>query len=991
MPLAPSARVVIIAALALAFPLAGRTAPPEEVYPVRLGTSEHSLSLNGSWRFKYRPGSALGDDRDFSSPGFGDAAWATIAVPGHWELQGFAEPKYAKVDDGTGLYRRTFQVPANWTGERIFLRFEGVLYGFDAWINGTKVGTWASAYNPVSFDITDALKPGADNLLAIKVSTHSHGWEFDTNDCWALSGIYRDVTLFAVPKNHLIGFSTETKLQPDGSALLTVTATRSGPGQVRGRLIGPDGMLVNEFDLPEKSGVVLAIARPQLWTAESPALYRVELALDSGQKVSERIGLREVAVRNGVLQLNGRSIKLRGADHHDLWPINGRVATEELMRRDLELMRAANINFIRTSHYPPHPRFLELCDELGFYVMDEVPFGFGENHLNDPDYQETLLTRAGATIQRDRNHASVVIWSVGNENPNTPLTLATGQRVKQLDPSRPICFPQIGTYFPTSYHELPDWVDLYAPHYPNLATVRDYATRLERPVIFTEYAHALGLAADQLQDEWAVMQASPRLAGGAVWMFQDQGILRSANSTQSPDSSHNLGLAVWPDSSHYYDTAGNLGMDGLVYSDRTPQPDYWEVRKVYSPVQIPEATLPLRPGANRFPLHVENRFDFRSLAGFTLEWALVANGQRLSAGAQPLQAAAHATETITIETNLPVDRAGPFTWLELRCLNEQGTSLYERHVRLSADSAIKPSAALLRERVEGSLSLDEAEDAIRITHPTFSLTVDRRTGEISFRDPAGQILAAGPYPHIGRRWTEGELVRSPKELTWTGAFLRNATELHTTVARQADGIVVKVSGSYARPDAPEQLLVGETVLLVKANGGVEVSYDFRPINGQGLLLEAGVSFVVPPTKEEFRWVGAGPYAGFPGKDALNEFGRYHLSRADLYFEGNRRAVEVAVLSDARGSGLSLLGDAMDVAVERVSAGTIFSHNALISGRGTKFARPDAFVEAKATPTISGHFMLVPLNGVWPATFTNWFGPGSETATPFHPYFHSYDQ
>jgi beta-galactosidase len=328
---------------------------------------------------------------------------------------------------------------------------------------------------------------------------------------------------------------------------LEIVASTNRPATGTGQLRAPDGTVVHEFSFSSEAGTILRIAQPHLWTAETPALYTLELALASGQRISETIGLRQVTVVDGVLRLNGRPIKLRGVDHHDLWPEQGRVATEERMRRDLALMRAANINFIRTSHYPPHPRLLELCDELGFYVMDEVPFGFGDAHLTDPAYQEDLFVRARATLQRDRNRASVIIWSVGNENPNTPLTFATGKLVKQLDPSRPICFPQVGSYFGRSHGDLPPWVDIYAPHYPVVATVENYAQTLTRPVIFTEYAHALGLATDRIEAQWAVMQASPRLAGGAVWMFQDQGILRP--SAKPVDHSAPT-ISVWPDATH---------------------------------------------------------------------------------------------------------------------------------------------------------------------------------------------------------------------------------------------------------------------------------------------------------------------------------------------------------------------------------------------------------------------------------------------------------
>src|SRR6478609_866045 len=969
----------LAAGLCLAGIVSFLSAEPVEVYPAQA----NSLSLNGTWEFAYRAG-PLTD----AAP----AAFAPIAVPGHWELQGFAEPKYGKeLVEGAGFYHRTFRVPAAWTGQRVMLRFDGVLSGFDAFVNGTPVGSWASGYNPVTFDITDRLRADADNELTVNVTTRSHGWEFDTNDCWSLAGIYRDVTLFAVPAAHLTHYTARTTLAADGSATLVVNTQLCAPAEVTGRLLGPDGKLAAKFEFGSDKATVgearVALPQPQLWTAESPSLYTLELALSSGQKITEKIGLRQVTIVDGVLQLNGRPIKLRGVDHHDIWPDTGRATDETKMRRDLELIKAANCNFVRTSHYPPHPRLIELCDEMGLYVMDEVPFGFGEKHLDDENYRAALLTRAEATVRRDENRPSVIIWSIGNENQNTPITIATARRVKELDPSRPVCFPQIGSYFAKSYGELTDDIDIYAPHYPSLATVKDYAEKLTRPVIFTEYAHALGLATDQVQAQWAVMQANPRLAGGAIWMFQDQGILRPAPAGQTPASTHELGLALWPDETHYYATSGNQGTDGIVYSDRTPQVDFWQVRKVYSPVQIATGKLSLSPGSNRLSIPVENRFDFRSLTGCKLEWSLVANGQTLQSGVIPLQAAVHATETVTIPVDAPPGLASAFVWLELRCRDEQGVPFYERSIHLASAKLTKDAWQL----AAAPLTLDETPEAVTVGHPAFRLTVARAIGEATLRDAQGNILASGFQPHTGRRLTEGEFVRAKKENPWSGALLAAGAAPEITATRGDGTVTLHIRGRYPRPGVPDEALEGGAVLTVHAAGLVEVAYDYAPVNGHGLLLEAGFALRAADSATEFHWVGDGPYPGYPGKDVLNEFGRFHLNRADLNFSGNRRSVELAALVSPAGTGVLLIPDGVaDVAVEDNAGGVVLSHNAVLAGRGTKFVGPDAFPKAEDTPRIAGHFTLLPLGQDWPKALRNALGePGA--AKPFNPYYHSYDR
>jgi beta-galactosidase len=475
-------------------------------------------------------------------------------------------------------------------------------------------------------------------------------------------------------------------------------------------------------------------------------------------------------------------------------------------------------------------------------------------------------------------------------------------------------------------------------------------------------------------------------------MFQDQGILRTADANQTPATTHNLGLAVWPDAQHYYDSAGNQGMDGIVYSDRTPQPDYWEVRKVYSPVQITPVSLPLRPGHNGFTLQVENRFDFRALNGVTLEWSLILDGRSMQRGALPLRTAARSTETIEFPVEWPADLPPGFLWLELRCVDSQGMAFYERGIRIDS-LLIRSVLDSLRTSAAVSIpTIDESPAKFRVRNWNGELELNRTTGETTLRSEGGGVLATGLLPHAGRRLTEGEFMRSKKESPWTNALLTADSGLETSATRTDDGVLLRMHGRFSRPDAREQALEGEITLLVRNNGTIDVSYDLVPANGHGLLLEAGVALRSSPAATEFHWAGAGPYAGYPGKDALNEFGLYHLNRGDLNFSGNRRGVETAVLASPQGDGILVIPEAAaDIAVENEpGGGVLLSHNALVSGRGTKFVAPDSAVLAENVPRIAGKFSIVTLWSHWPAPLTAWFGaPGA--AKPFQPYYHSYDQ
>ncbi len=306
-------------------------------------------------------------------------------------------------------------------------------------------------------------------------------------------------------------------------------------------------------------------------------------------------------------------------------------------------------------------------------------------------------------------------------------------------------------------------------------------------------------------------------------------------------------------------------------------------------------------------------------------------------------------------------------------------------------ATVTPLASLTRQLSPGALSLDETAATVTVTHPNFRLTADRATGEITLRDAAGATLAAGLRPHAGRRLTEGEFVRAKKESPWSYPLLAVATPPKITVARSGNDITLRVHGRYPRPEAPDEALEGELNLTVKPNGLIEVAYDYIAVNGHGLLLETGVALAGAATATEFQWVGQGPYAGYPGKDALNEFGRFHLSRADLNFSGNRRGVELAALVSPSGTGVLLIPEApADVAVENNATGVVLSHNAVLAGRGTKFVGPDTFPKADTTGHIVGRFTLLPLTPAWPPLLRDWLGDPA-AAKPLEPYYHSYDQ
>ncbi len=573
-------------------------------------------SLNGEWQLKVVEGIVS----DKKVPAL-DATFKSIPVPGCWEAYGFCAPSYDTTRPLTGYYRTTFNVPEAWQGSRIVLRFDGVLYGYDLWINGREVGSWRSGYHTAMFDITPYLhKRSSQQELAMKVISKFPGSDFDCNDDWAPNGIFRDVTLMAVPQTHLKDLTIRTK--------------NTGEVEVATEIANGKKSTVVQHEILDAQGRVVGTSKvehPRLWTAETPYLYTLRTKLiQKGQTLQtfeHRFGFRELTVDGNVLKLNGQPIKLRGVTSHATDPKTVKVIDEASILRDMKLMKEASINYIRTSHYPREPRFYELADSLGFYVIDEVPFGFGDKLLYDAAFYPVLQQRAQATIRRDKNHPSVLIWSLGNENPLTDICIKLGDYVKQqLDASRPICYPQVGSYFRKFKYDFPQVADIYAPHYPTTSQIADFYQRADRPVIFTEYCHTLGISFEDHDRQWELIERTPCIAGGSVWEWVDQGMPFCLQESQKTPEWYGYEERVFTTDKSGFEMYGNKGTDGLLYADRTPLPNYYELQHNYARAFV--------AGIEGNTLNIVNRFDFLNLKdNVTFHWTLTNNRDTVRQGA----------------------------------------------------------------------------------------------------------------------------------------------------------------------------------------------------------------------------------------------------------------------------------------------------------------------------------------------------------------------
>lgn len=856
-------------------------------------------SLNGEWSFKFIDGNDWSAYSDFFREGYDISSWDSIPVPGCWDALGYLTAVYAHPEDVTGLYRTSFEVPADWSGKHIFLNLDGVLRGYDLWINGRKTGSWELANNSCQFDITSFVKTGR-NELSMRVYTRYKGYEFDGNDDWGQVGIHRDVTLFAVPETHVKDLRITSTVAQDQSAEVRFDidvdsfGSRNKNTVIKGEIFCPHLGLKDSFEYKVTTGGTIShvwnVEKPHLWTAETPALYTLRLSVwKKGREVeciSQKFGIREIRIDGNRLLLNNRLFKLRGVTTHATDPRAGKVISDELNLKDMRMMKEANINFIRTSHYPREPRFYELCDSLGFYVMDEVPFGYGDEHLNDSTYQDNLILRAQATVVRDKNHPSVIIWSIGNENDLTEICQVTGKYVQQMDPSRPICYPMMGNYFNRFNFELPDFIDIFAPHYPSSKTLQSYAEKSYKPLIATEYCHTLGQALEDHHEMWEVMQANDNLVGGAIWEWVDQGM---------PDrESEWPGKFAWTDRVWLSETdvikmEGNQGTDGLIYPTRDPLPNYFNIRKNYAQAYILTESTTLTPSSVVLNVEIENRYDFVNLKGkVKCNWEITtAGGKVLISGSESPECPPHGRCTLKIDAS----SALPFTNGDICLLNLNFTDL-------TNGLAVN----------EKSFILNTPEQYRNIIA---SLADGLNTSETSSFIKGDPLWRSGRKPSIAE-----DIILTKKG----GAYITK----YILRGKAGD------DGHYTFSNSE----IAYEGTLSAENGAY--SFSFTPDREGKLLTEAGLALLIDKNLRYFQWVGKGPYTSYPLKDNANEPGVHFLQAGDLYFEGNKMGVDALLCTDVDGNGLLFLPEGVDnVNFEETDEGMLVSFNPVVSGMGRK--------------------------------------------------------
>ncbi|MBN2417588.1 DUF4981 domain-containing protein [bacterium] len=898
------------------------------------------MSLNGRWKFHLASHPAARPP-DFYRPDFDDGGWDFITVPGNWEPQGFGTARYLDeeypfapnppfqdhANNPVGSYRRYFAVPEAWKDKHILLRFGGVRSAMYVWVNGVKVGYSQGSKTPAEFDISTCVKPGERNLVAVEVYRFSDGSYLEGQDAWRISGIEREVSLVAVPRVHIRDFFIHAGLDAacrNGLLSIDLEIENTGAGAVPCRaellLLRRGGTVFRDRkravipgDTCESISFRAELLNVEPWTAETPALYELVLTLSEdagGERTSipVRIGFRSIAIQEGQLRVNGRTVTIRGVNRCETDPLLGRALSLETMIRDITLMKQFNINAVRTSHYPNDPRWLDLCDRYGLYVVDEANIEThgiqfhpgGINYLSDhPDWTAAYLDRTVRMVERDKNHASVIIWSLGNESGDGRNFVTTYSWIKARDPGRPV------QYQPAWWN---DHTDIICPMYRNTDWLLQQHDRdPARPLILCEYAHAMGNAVGNLQDYWDVIDACPGLQGGFIWDWVDQTFLRKH-----------------PDGTPYWAYGGDMGdadlpndssfcANGLVHGDRTLKPHIWEVKKVYQPLRFRLLTY------SDTRIMVENRHDFADLGRYHFEWRVEKNGRTIGKGRWLVpDIPAHGKKIV--ELALPGLDPEPgssyFLTLEAR-LRDDLDGCPANHLAAwdQFELPVAVPAGPVNVEIMPDLVLQEKSNAVAVNGSDFQIVFDTAAGEIrswTYRRIA--LLREGPRPDFWRGGTDSDVARG-NEMPRRCGIWKQAGDLFTPT----DVSMVPVSSKHVRFvvfSAIDSLqCTGRVVYDMYGSGDVIVSYRFAC--GDHPLPEiprVGMVMVLTGEFSGIQWFGRGPHESYADRYTGAAIGLYAGSVWQQYFPyvrpqetGNKTGVRWAALTSAEGVGLLIDG------------------------------------------------------------------------------------
>ncbi len=897
-------------------------------------------SLNGKWKF-YWVSKPADRPLNFYKANFDTKDWADIAVPGCWQLQGYDVPIYINAGypfpknppyidhsfNPVGSYRTTFTLPAGWKGREVFIHFDGVMSAFYLWINGRKVGYSEDSMTPAEFNITKYLRSG-ENILAAQVFRWCDGSYLEDQDAWRYSGIYRDVYLFSAPALHIRDFFAQSDFDENyaNAALkVTVNAVNFSNGKIKGATVEAKLLdyqtqqVVSNFSAtlrgPLKPGeekqveLRANIKNPKKWSAEMPNLYILVISLkDSAGKIIEtercNFGFRKVEIKNGQLLVNGKAIYIKGVNRHEHDPNSGRAISLWRMEQDIRMLKRNNINAVRTSHYPDDPKWYDLCDRYGIYLVDEANIeshgmGHHENPIaNDPNWKHAHLERVIRMVERDKNHPSIIIWSLGNEAGDGSNFEAASTWVHLKDTTRPV------QYEPA--REKP-YTDIVCPMYPSLDFLKRYGQKEQtRPLIMCEYAHAMGNSVGNFQDYRNVIETNKYLQGGFIWDWVDQGLRKTDLN----------GRVFWAYGGDFgekiKEDRGNFCINGLVLPDRKPNPHLLEVKKVYQSVRIEPADLE----NGIFLIH--NKYDFRNLDFLDISFEVSENGRVLERGTVPsLSLAAGENTQLQISYRKPLPKPGSEYYIKVIFSLADDTIWAKKDFVIAWEQFRLPFYAE-PEAVDVSsipdVALAQTDEMVLAAGVDFLVTIGKKTGAIeSFKFRGTELIAKGPVPNFWRAPTDNDIGFDMPRIMGIWKNAGKDRRVDSVSAEQVNEKIVRVIAKSTIPVGEGASY--ETIYTIYGNADVEIDNSIE-LKALGLpqLPRFGMQMEMSKDFNTVRWFGRGPQESYWDRFTGTAVGLYRGSTDRQWHPyirpqetGNKTDVRWAAFTDSKNEGLLVKG------------------------------------------------------------------------------------
>ena len=898
--------------------------------------SPYYQSLNGAWKFHWakEPGER---PVNFYKPGYDVSSWKEIPVPSNWEMLGYGTPIYTNVTypfknfpsmilpqkgftsekepDPVGSYRRNFTLPAGWNNKEIFLHFDGVYSGIYVWVNGNKVGYSQGSNNDAEFDITPYVRQG-ENVLAAEVYRWTDGSYIEDQDMFRLSGIHRDVYLYATPKTHVRDYFIKSEFAGDdySSATFSVKASvknydvkASGKYALNVYLLDPSGKNVAAITQPvtplkskEETAYNLTakVNLPLLWSAEKPNLYSVIISVKDEQgnemeATASKFGFRKIEIKNKRVYINNEQVFFKGVNRHDIHPQFGKAIPVESMIQDIVLMKRHNINTVRTSHYPNSPKMLALYDYYGLYIIDEADL---ENHGNQglsekPSWKAAYVDRITRVVQRDKNHPSVIFWSLGNEGGGGENFKAEADKAHELDPSRPVHYEGNSSY-----------ADIDSQMYPDIPRMSRFdQENSERPYFLCEYVHSMGNAPGNIAEYWDYIEnKSQRMIGACVWDWVDQGINKFGRPLNEFYYGGDFGDKP---------NDGEFSCNGLTTPDRRVTAKLTEIKKIYQYIKFDP--LAISSGI----VEITNRYNFTDLNEMEVSWEVLKNGEKAESGKlSRIDLPPGKKTTITIPFKTAIQKENEYFLNIYVALKNDASWAEKGYVVASAQFALneRPSVTAVNTDSTGELTAQIQGKELLIAGKEFGAVFNTGTGLLtSLRYNNKEYLYEGKglslnwYRSVANdKFTDQDYYEAEYDQPLF-AYKVDADKKYATVIADHKAVI---KGKLATVVIPYTIKY-----TLYANGIIDVSAEFtKPSNGE-IIRRLGLQLTMPAEFENVEWYGRGPLENYVDRKQSAYFGIYDTTVTGMEAEhyvrtqsmGNREDVRWFAITDNNRSGLKI--------------------------------------------------------------------------------------